>query len=98
LLPFSFHWYEGDEPPLAAVAVNVTEVPLHMLELLADILTVGVTAGVIDIVTLLDEAVTGEAHCAEEVNTQLTTSLLLKVELTKVGELLPALFPFTFHW
>ena len=25
----TYHWYEGDAPPLVGVAVNVTEVPTH---------------------------------------------------------------------
>jgi hypothetical protein len=25
--PFTFHWYEGVDPPFVGVAVNVTEVP-----------------------------------------------------------------------
>lgn len=31
LTPFNFHWYEGLDPPLVGVAVNVTEVPAHIV-------------------------------------------------------------------
>ena len=30
LFPFSFHWYDGELPPLVGVAVNVTLVPVQM--------------------------------------------------------------------
>jgi hypothetical protein len=30
-IPFTLHWYNGVRPPFAGVAVNVTEVPAHML-------------------------------------------------------------------
>lgn len=48
LLPFNFHWYEGAVPPLAGVAVKVTEVPEQIfIPGLALISTDGVTVGVI---------------------------------------------------
>jgi hypothetical protein len=41
--PFSFHWYEGEDPPFVGVAVNVAEDPAHMLLDDADTETLGVT-------------------------------------------------------
>ena len=29
LFPFTFHWYDGEVPPLVGVAVKVTDVPAH---------------------------------------------------------------------
>ena len=43
LVPFFFHWYDGDEPPLVGVAVKVTEVPAQILVVLGDIDTDGTT-------------------------------------------------------
>ena len=44
LLPFTFHWYEGDVPPLVGVAVKMTEVPVQTG--LADGATTTLTGGV----------------------------------------------------
>ena len=43
-------------------------------------------------------ALAGEAQLAFEVITTVTTSPLAKVVEVNVGELVPALAPFTFHW
>jgi hypothetical protein len=46
----TLHWYDGVRPPFEGVAVNVTEVPAHMVPAgKAAIETPGVTAGVTDI-------------------------------------------------
>ena len=50
--PLIRHWYVGVVPPLVVVAVNVTGIPEQMLELVAAILTVGVTEPVTLIVEL----------------------------------------------
>ena len=41
--PFRYHWYPGDPPPFVDVAVNVTEVPIQIDVVEAEIETVGVT-------------------------------------------------------
>ena len=70
LLPFSFHWYTG-VPPLAGVAVKVTDVPAHIApDGDAAILKLGVSTGLTDIVTVLEVAVTGLAQVALDVITQ----------------------------
>ena len=43
-------------------------------------------------------AVVGFAQGASDVMTTVTTSPLTNVVLVKVGLLVPALVPFTFHW
>ena len=43
-------------------------------------------------------AVVGLAHGALDVITTVTASPLTKEEVENVGLLVPALFPFTFHW
>lgn len=42
LTPLTLHWYEGDEPPLVGVAVNVTDEPLHIVVADAAMLNAGV--------------------------------------------------------
>lgn len=69
-------------PPFPGVAVNVTEVPAHIvLPGFADILTDGVTLVLTAIVILLLEAVAGLAQDALLVITQLTTSPLASAPL-----------------
>ena len=84
-------------PPFTGVAVNVTG-PEQMLVLLALMLTDGTTTGCTVMVTLFELADAGEAQAADDVSTHDTTSLLLSVVVAKVGLLVPALIPFTFHW
>ena len=68
---------------MVGVAVNVTEVPAHIApDGNEEIITAGVTVGVTVIVIMLDVAVTGLAHVALDVITQVTTSLLASVLLT----------------
>ena len=66
-------------PPLVGVAVNVTDVPLHIVVFGVAILTAGVTDGLTVMVMLFDVAVVGEAQVAVEVITQLTTAPLVSV-------------------
>ena len=59
LLPFNFHWYTGEDPPLVGVAVNVTLVP-SQIELSASeeaTVTEGVRLVMTDVVILLPLAV-----------------------------------------
>ena len=39
LLPFSFHWYDGELPPLVGVAVKVTLAPAQIVVAVAEMLT-----------------------------------------------------------
>jgi hypothetical protein len=93
-----FHWYEGLEPPLAGVAVNVTEAPAQPVVVAVAMLTEGAATAVTVIVTPFDVAVVGVAHAAFEVSTQVITSLLANVVDENEAELVPTLLPFTFHW
>lgn len=61
-------------PPLAGVAVKVTEVPAQIVVVRAVILTAGVTGGETDILTALDVAVAGKGHVALDVIITVTTS------------------------
>lgn len=58
----------------------------------------GVTLGVMDIVTGLDVAVAGEAQARDDVRIQVTTSPLFNVELIYLLLLLPESAPLTCHW
>ena len=61
-IPFTFHWYDGEVPPLTGVAVNVIDVPVQTLLVDAAMLTDGVTEGNTDITTMFDESIAGDAH------------------------------------
>ena len=98
MLPFTFHWNEGDPPALPAVAVNVTGVPEHTVVAVVEILKVGEVFGLTVMVTAFDVAVEVVAHAAFEVSTQVTISLFASDVLLYVLELAPTLLPFTFHW
>lgn len=84
-------------PPFTGVAVKVTLVPLHIVVDEALTVTDGVAPGLTTILIALDEATAGLAHADEEVNWQVTTSLLLSVAEVNVALLLPTGLPFTFH-
>jgi hypothetical protein len=79
-VPFKLHWNTGVEPPLVIDAVNVADTPEQMLGVLVDTDIVGVTVGVMIIVTLLDVAVEAETHEALDVITQETTSLFTNAD------------------
>lgn len=95
--PFTNHWYTGVVPPLVAVAVNVSEVPWQIVVAAVEMLTVGVTCGVIVTATLFDSAVAVVTQAALLVRRQLTTSLFARVAELKVALLVPAGLPFTYH-
>jgi hypothetical protein len=64
-------------------AVNVTDVPAHIvLEGDAAMLTVGVNTEFTIIVTVFDVAVTGLAHVALDVITQVIASLFARLPFT----------------
>ena len=63
----------------------------------AAMLTCGLTDAAV-MVTVLEEAVSAVAQRALEVITTETWSASASEEEVKVGELVPAFTPFTFHW
>ena len=69
-----------------------------MLVALAAIATLAVTLGATDIVTAFDCALVGLAHAAEDVITQVTTSLFAKAELAKTALFVPTFVLPIFHW
>ena len=78
--PFSFHWYEGVEPPLVGVAVNVTLVPEQIVVAVAEILTLAGRFGFTTIVIVFEVAGFPVIQAAFEVNTQVITSLFANAE------------------
>ena len=72
LLPFSFHWNEGVEPPLVGVAVNVTLVPEQIVVAVAEILMLTGRFGFTVMVIVFDVAGLPVAQVALEVITQVT--------------------------
>jgi hypothetical protein len=78
------------------VGVKVTEVPEHIVEAEAAILTAGVTLEFTVMVTLFDVAVGDVGQAAVEVMTAETMSPFISEVLVKVAPV--AVFtPFTFH-
>lgn len=71
LVPFKRHWYEGMDPPLVILVVNVTEEPAQIVVPTAELMTmVGVTSGVMLMAMVLLVAVVVDKQVALEVNTQ----------------------------
>ena len=84
-------------PPLAGVAVKVTEPPLHIDVVLAAMDTDGVTDVAVMVIELL-VAVVGLAQGSLLVITTVIISPLASVEVVKVEAVCPATFtPFIFH-
>jgi hypothetical protein len=83
---------------LVGVAVNVTEVPLHIVVADAATITDGVTSAftVMIVCTLL--AVVGDGQTYELVITTHRLSLLARAALVYVAELVPTGEPFLYHW
>ena len=77
MMPFTFHWYNGVVPPFIGVAVNVTEVPLHMGLDVAFIATLTGELLFSTIVILFDVAGFPVGQAILEFITQETTSPLL---------------------
>lgn len=80
------------------MAVNTVLVPLHILLVVVDILSVGTTTGETATVILLEVAVFGVAQPDDDVTIQYTESAFDRTEVVKVLLLLPVLVLFTFHW
>ena len=70
--PFSFHWYEGVEPPLVGVAVNVTLVPEQIVVAVAEMLMLTGRFGFTVMVMVFEVAGLPVAQVALEVITQVT--------------------------
>jgi hypothetical protein len=83
---------------LTGVAVNVTEVPGHIVVADATTVTDGTGAGFTVMVIPVLVTTAGEAQTAFDVNSSVTTSLLLRAVEVKVALLVPAFIPLTFHW
>jgi hypothetical protein len=79
LLPFTFHWYTGEVPPLVAFAVNTTFVPEQMTFAEALIVTTGVSSEFTVMVTVLEATFATVTQPALEVISQLTWSPLLNM-------------------
>ena len=79
LIPFTFHWYTGAEPPFAGVAVKVTKVPAQtgLEDGTTDILTG--SSGLTVIVTVFEMAGFPVGQVAVDVKTQVTASLFTGV-------------------
>lgn len=82
---------------MVILALKVTFEPAQTLVPEVVITIVGVALDPTVIVKLLDVADEGTAQVALLVNTAVTTSLFNKVVVAKVAELVPTLFPLTFH-
>jgi len=96
LVPLTFHWYDGVVPPLAGVAVNVTDVPAQTGFAPAAMVTLTGRLEFTVIVTVFDVAGLPVAQVALDVSTQVTASLFNGI-YDNVGLLVPALVPLTFH-
>jgi hypothetical protein len=94
----TFHWYDGVEPPLVAVAVKVTEVPAQIVVVGVEMVTDGADDAVTVMVIAFEVAVVGDAHDAVEVMTHVTTCPLVSVLVVYVGLFVPTLVVPTFHW
>ena len=71
--------------------------PMHILDELTPIDTVGVTDGLTVIVIALELAFGAEAQAFEVVKTQLITSPFDKVLFEYTAVFVPTLLPFSFH-
>ena len=77
IVPLTFHWYVGVEPPFTGVAVKVTELPVQtgFAEGVTDTLTA--SSGFTFMVTVFEVAGLPLGQVALEVSTQITASLLM---------------------
>jgi hypothetical protein len=97
-VPFFFHWYDGEVPPLLAAAVKVTLVPAQIAEEDVEILILVDKLELTVIVMVLDEAGLPLLHSAFDVITQVTAVLFDNELFEYVAVLAPTLLPFSFHW
>jgi len=72
-VPFNFHWYKGELPPLVGTAVNSVVIPEQtVFPEPDDMLTDGTTLPLIVMVTGVEVAVVVVAQIALEINLQVT--------------------------
>ena len=84
-------------PPLAGVAVKITEVPGQIVVDDAAIATEGITTAEMVMVILLEVAVAGDAQAALDVRITFTMSPFVNAAVVYVAAFVPALRPFTCH-
>lgn len=85
-------------PPFVGVAVNVAELPAHIVVLGVLILTEGVTVGLMVMVMAFDVAGLPVTPPRFEVMTHVTTEPVARVVVVKVADVAPlTAVPFTFH-
>jgi 3-dehydroquinate synthase class II len=78
--PFTFHWYEGEEPAFVTVALNETFAPAHTVVLPVEIVIAGAAKELTVIAMAFEVTDAGEAQVAFDVITHETRSLLLSVD------------------
>jgi hypothetical protein len=98
LLPFTFHWNEGEVPPFTGVAEKVTLFPAQMGLADAEMLTLAGKTGFTVITMAFEVAGFPDTQGAFEVITQVTIWPLVNELDVYAGLLAPTLLPFTFHW
>jgi hypothetical protein len=98
--PLRRHWYNGAEPPLLMVAVNVTGVfKQACVPKLDTILMVGVTNGsTVIVIRLLVAAPVVLWQGALLIIAQRTTSPLASAVVVKLGLLVPTGVKLIYHW
>ena len=79
MVPLTFHWYVGVDPPFVCVAVKVTEAPVQTGFAEAPTDTFTGSNGFTVMVTVLEVAGLPVRQVALEVNKQLTASLVIGV-------------------
>ena len=99
LVPLTFHWYAGFEPPLTDVAVNVTEEPAQTGLLPAAIFILTGINGFTVMLMALEVAGLPDLQVSPEVNCTVITSLLVKEAEVYVEPVAPgiAVVPL-YHW
>ena len=97
VVPLTFHWYAGDDPPFVGMEVKVTEVPAQTGFAEGAIETLTASSGLTVKVTVLDVAGLPVTQGALDVSTQVMVFPLARALLVYVGLLVPTLVPFNFH-
>ena len=77
IVPLTFHWKRGVDPPLTGVAVKVTKVPAQTGFAEGVAVTLTARSGFTFMVTVFEVAGLPVAQMAFEVRTQITASLLI---------------------
>jgi hypothetical protein len=74
LMPFTFHWYTGSDPPFVGTAVNVTGVPMQKGLTNVEMVMMTGIRGNTTMLMLLEMAGLPVLHKALDVRMQTTTS------------------------